>query len=341
MAAKGAVVLSVDSADVGLGPPHGSARAAVAEDLRRRRSTVARVRAAVAALRVRRDVDPRRIAFVGFSRRRGRRRARRRENRGPGRGGLHLGRGRSCHLARRTGSAPRLRTRGGRAAGGGGRPGAGAAPGAAATAARPARHPRRGRPAGRAAQISPRRCPTPSGSRFARAGTPSTCPSCTSASNGSTACSTSRGHRCEAPRSHPSGRSLGAHAEDRLLHRLDGAVAQRHLDGRAPLDGVADQVRDGAADAVGLAGAGGMGRPWRRRVQRRSRPAQAAKAETGGGPGRGEEDAGGGGCGDAVVAEDEDGRGGSDARPIGSWPRVTTAIRTAIASKRRRRRRRR
>ncbi len=68
MAAKGAVVLSIDSADVGLAPPRGDPLAAAREDLRRRRLTVARIRAAVAALAARPDVDPKRIAFVGFSR---------------------------------------------------------------------------------------------------------------------------------------------------------------------------------------------------------------------------------------------------------------------------------
>lgn len=68
MAAKGVVVLSIDSADVGLAPPRGDALAAVSEDLRRRRLTAERVRAAVAALAARPDVDPKRIAFVGFSR---------------------------------------------------------------------------------------------------------------------------------------------------------------------------------------------------------------------------------------------------------------------------------
>ncbi|HEY8582296.1 MAG TPA: dienelactone hydrolase family protein [Capillimicrobium sp.] len=68
MAARGAVVLSLDDGDVGRpAPPDGGIRA-LRVDHRRRMLTVADVRRAVDALAARPDVDAGRIAFVGFSR---------------------------------------------------------------------------------------------------------------------------------------------------------------------------------------------------------------------------------------------------------------------------------
>lgn len=68
MAACGAVVLCLDSADVQEGRPPLRGLRALREDLARRRSTAADIRAALALLADRSDVDPSRIALVGFSR---------------------------------------------------------------------------------------------------------------------------------------------------------------------------------------------------------------------------------------------------------------------------------
>ncbi|MDW5595420.1 hypothetical protein VSS74_13810 [Conexibacter stalactiti] len=67
-AAKGVVALSLDSADVGAPPLPEIGIGPIAEDARRRAATIERVRAGVAAIAARRDVDAERIAFVGFSR---------------------------------------------------------------------------------------------------------------------------------------------------------------------------------------------------------------------------------------------------------------------------------
>lgn len=68
MAARGAVVLCLDSADVREGRPPSRGLRALREDLARRRSTAADIRAALALLADRSDVDASRIAMVGFSR---------------------------------------------------------------------------------------------------------------------------------------------------------------------------------------------------------------------------------------------------------------------------------
>jgi dienelactone hydrolase len=68
MAARGVVTLSIDAADVGLPPHPGDGLPGLREDLRRRLATRARILRAAALLAARRDVDPERIAFAGFSR---------------------------------------------------------------------------------------------------------------------------------------------------------------------------------------------------------------------------------------------------------------------------------